>query len=74
MNSDAVQSIVQMEPRILQQLVTEVKETVATGIEYPKKRVSKNSFGIVDLWNIRKNGRHAGGGFRKPAITTGLSY
>lgn len=72
MKSDAVQSIVQMEPRILQQLVTEVKETVATGIDYPKMK--KRSFGVVNLWNIRRNGRHAGGGFRKPAITTGLSY
>ena len=72
MNSDAVQSIVQMEPRILQQLVTEVKETVATGIDYPK--APKSTFGIVSLWNIRKSSRHAGGGFRKPSITTGLSY
>jgi hypothetical protein len=72
MKSDAVQSIVQMEPRILKQLVTEVKETVATGIGYPK--TNKSSFGIVDMWNIRKNGRHAGGGRRKTTITTGLGY
>ena len=72
MKSDAVQSIVQMEPRILRQLVTEVKETVATGIEYPK--ANKSSFSIVDMWNIRKNGRHAGRGRRKTTIITGLSY
>jgi len=72
MKSDAVQSIVQMEPRILRQLVTEVRETVATGIEFPK--TNKSSFGIVDMWNIRKNGRHAGRGRRKTTIITGLSY
>ena len=72
MKSDAVQSIVQMEPSILKQLVTEVKETVATGIEYPK--TNKSSFGIVDMWNVRRNGRHTSGGRRKATIITGLSY
>ena len=72
MKSDAVQSIVQMEPRILKQLVAEVKETVATGIEYPK--TNKPSFGIVDMWNVRKNSLRSGRGRRKATIITGISY
>jgi hypothetical protein len=72
MKSDAVQSIVQMEPRILKQLVTEVRETVAAGIDFPK--TNKNSFGIVDMWNVRKTGRNSGRNRRKPTIITGLSY
>ena len=72
MNSDAVQSIVQMEPRILKQLVTEVKETVATGVEYPK--ANKSPFGLVDMWNVRKNSLRSGRGRRKATIITGISY
>ena len=55
MNSYVMPSRVQMEPEVLKHLVREVKETVATGINVPKK--SKRSFGIVDMWNIQKNRR-----------------
>ncbi|HVU54884.1 MAG TPA: hypothetical protein VHD83_07505 [Puia sp.] len=63
---------VQMEPAILKQLVTEVKETVATGVAATKE--AKSSFGLVDMWNIRKHGRYAGKPRQKGTITTGISY
>jgi hypothetical protein len=55
MKSDVMPSIVQMGTEELQQLTAEVKETVATGIQLPKAK--KKSFGIVDMWNIRRNAR-----------------
>ena len=57
MNSDVMPSRVQMEDNLLKQLVEEVKETVATGIEMPE--TTKTSFGVVDLWNIQKSIRNA---------------
>lgn len=74
MNSDVVQSIVQMKPQILKQLVTEVKETVATGVGLHPVNESNNSFSIVNLWNIRKSGRLSGSHRRKPRIVTGFGY
>lgn len=73
MNSDLVHSIVQMEPNILKRLVTEVHETVATDVAFPK--VKKNSFGVVSLWNIRRNSRYAAHARnKKPRIVTGIGY
>lgn len=73
MNSDLVQSIVQMEPSILKRLVTEVHETVATDVAFPKAK--KNSFGVVGLWNIRRNSRYAAHARnKKPRIVTGIGY
>lgn len=63
MVSDLMQSIVQIEAEILNDLVTEVKETLATDIKKTKK--PERSFGIVDLWNIRRNAKTAGSYFRK---------
>jgi hypothetical protein len=63
MKSDVMPSIVQIEAEILKGLVTEVKETLATQNTKPKK--PPRSFGIVDLWNIRRNARTAGSYFRK---------
>jgi hypothetical protein len=63
MNSNVMPSIVQMERKVLNKLVTEVKETLATDIEFPK--VKKSSFGIVDLWNIQRNMKSANRPFRK---------
>lgn len=51
MKSNVMPSIVRMEREILEQLVREVKETVATGIEMSGK---ERSFGAVDLWNLRR--------------------
>ena len=53
-------SIVQIEANELKQLVTEVRETVATGIVNVKHvTVRTTSFGIVDLWNIRRGAKSA---------------
>lgn len=59
MKTNVMPSIVQMEANELKNLLTEVKETVATGI-VPVKRVKcTNNFGIVDLWNIQRQAKVA---------------
>jgi hypothetical protein len=55
MKNDVMPSIVQMETETLRNLVREVKETVATDVVLLKAKQSRTSFGIVDLWNIRRN-------------------
>jgi hypothetical protein len=73
MKSDLVHSRVQMEADILKCLVTEVPETVATDVQLPKEK--KNSFGVVSLWNIRRNSRYAAHARnKKPRIVTGIGY
>jgi hypothetical protein len=73
MKSDLMHSRVQMEPSILQRLVTEVPETVAMNVQLPKEK--KNSFGVVSLWNIRRNSRYAAHARnKKPRIVTGIGY
>lgn len=62
MKIDARPSIVQMEPGILNNLVREVKETLATDIHLPE--VKKRSFTAADLWNIRRNTKTAQNRFR----------
>ncbi len=59
MNNHVMPSRVQMEPNVLQQLVAEVKETVATGINV-NETGKPSSFKAIDLWNIQRRGRHAG--------------
>lgn len=54
MKSDLMPSIV--DKSILNGLV-EIKETVATGIQLSKK--TRRSFGVIDLWNIRRNAKSA---------------
>lgn len=51
----------QLEKDVLERLCAEVKETVATGLVYPETKVKSNSFGIVDLWGMRRNIRTASG-------------
>ena len=63
MKSDVMPSIVQMEYGVLQNLLTEVKETVAKDIKMPEP-VTKPSFGVVDLWKIRRNAKSAIGMFK----------
>ncbi|MBK5270827.1 MAG: hypothetical protein JJE22_07420 [Bacteroidia bacterium] len=53
-------SVVQMEAGDLQQLTTVVKETIDSNFELPKEKRNNRTFGIVDLWNIRRNTRYAG--------------
>lgn len=54
MKSNVMPSIVQMEANELKQLVSEVRETVATGIVVTNVKKAAPSFGVVDLWNIRR--------------------
>ena len=62
MKIDASPSIVQMEPGELNNLVKEVKETLATDIHLPEAKQSV--FTLADLWNIRRNARTAQSSFR----------
>ena len=59
MKTNVMPSIVQMEANELKNLLTEVKETVATGIVPVKRVKSTNNFGIVDLWNIQRQAKVA---------------
>ena len=56
MKNDVMPSIVQMEYGVLNELLTEVKETLATDVEMPE---IKPSFSVVDLWKIRRNVKSA---------------
>ena len=49
-------SIVQMDTETLKRLTTEVKETLATGIDMPAQ---KKRFTVVDLWKIHQAKRTA---------------
>ena len=62
MKLDVKPSFVKMEKETLEQLVTEVKETIAV-IDLNKN--GKRSFGLIDLWNIRRNGKSASGMMRR---------
>ncbi len=63
MKNDVMPSIVQMERKVLEKLVTEVKETLVTDTQLSAK--NGNSFGLVDLWNIQKNMKSANGPFKR---------
>ena len=63
MKIDFKPSIVQMEPEVLNNLVREVKETLATDINMPG--VKKRLFTAADLWNIRRNVRTAQSRFNR---------
>jgi hypothetical protein len=58
MKSDVMQSVVRMEQEVLDRLVAEVKETIATDVCVD--RSAKRSFGAVDLWNIERKRKYAG--------------
>lgn len=73
MNSNVMPSRVRMEPALLQQLVAEVKETVATGVEMPQS--AKPSFRAIDFWNIRRNGRFVNSGTsRKKSASLSVTH
>ena len=60
MKSNVMPSIVQIEANELKQLVSEVKETVATGsIRVKNVKQGLKVFGAVDLWNIRRGAKIA---------------
>lgn len=58
-------SVVQMDTETLKRLTTEVKETLATGIEVPAK---KRRFTAVNLWKIHQAKRQPARITRKWAI------
>ena len=59
MTSKVVPSIIQMEEESLKQLVTEVKETIATDINQQKSDAKPKAFNNVDMWNTQRNIRTA---------------
>ena len=74
MKSDLAHSRVQLERDILDRLVTEVKETVATDVQLPKVKKTAG-LSVLKLWNIRRNGRYATVyGNRPPRIVNGFGY
>lgn len=61
MKGKVMSLMVKMEPELLKDLVTEVKETIATDIQMSE---ASNRFTIVDMWNIRRNSVSAKSRFR----------
>lgn len=59
MTSNVMPSIVQIEEESLKQLVTEVKETLATDINLQPASEKNKKFGIVDMWNCQRRMRTA---------------
>ena len=57
MKSDVMPSIIQMEYGDLQDLLQEVKETVATDLHVANEK--EHMFSAADLWNIQKKKRAA---------------
>lgn len=58
-NSNVMTSIVQIEGEELRQLVTEVKETLATNLQVVVKANQTKKFTAVDLWKCRNRMRTA---------------
>lgn len=54
MTSNSMPSIIQLEEESLQQLVTEVKETIATDINF-QSEIKDKKFGVTDMWNSQRN-------------------
>lgn len=57
MKTDVMPSKVQMEYGLLKNLLTEVKETLATDIKLAQP--ARRRFGTTDLWQIRRNSKTA---------------
>ena len=57
MNSNAMPAIVQLDTDNLKKLTTEVKETVASAELGVNNAQTRKTFGITDLWAIRKNAK-----------------
>jgi len=73
MNSGIMPSRVQMEPILLQQLVAEVKETIATGVNGPATP-KPSCFKAINLWNIQRRGRYANYGTKRKYATLSLTH
>jgi len=63
MKDDVMPSVVQMEYGQLQDLLKEVKETVARDIKLSEPK-RKTSFSVVDMWKIRRNAKSASAMFK----------
>lgn len=59
MKNDTMPAIVRLEANDWANLLTEVKETLATDIEMNTVASRKQSFGVADLWNIRRKSKSA---------------
>jgi hypothetical protein len=66
-------SRVQLEKDILERLVSEVHETVATDAQFAKAKKT-SSFGALNLWNLRRNTRSARQAIKQPRIVTGFGF
>jgi hypothetical protein len=60
MKGKTLPAIVRLEDNVLQQLTTEVIETIAAKNE-ENNNTSNNNFGVVDLWNRQRQMRSASG-------------
>lgn len=58
-NSNVMTSIVQIEKEELRQLVTEVKETLATNLQLEVKSAKTKRFTTIDLWKCQNKMRTA---------------
>jgi hypothetical protein len=58
MKNNVMPSIVRIEANTLEQLVKEVKETVATDVTTVKE-AKQPVFGAVDLWNVNRKKKTA---------------
>jgi len=56
-NENVMPSIVQLEVEVFNNLVKEVRETVATGVALPGTR--KPVFRVIDLWSIQRKMKSA---------------
>ena len=73
MNSNVMPSRVKMEPILLQQLVAEVKETIAEVNVQAKTKPA--SFKAINLWNIHRNGRFVNSGnSRRKSTSLSLTH
>ena len=59
MKTNVMPSVIQIEKESLKELVTEVKETLATDINLKPQVVKQKKFGIADMWNCQRNVRTA---------------
>ena len=59
MTSNVMPSIVRIEEDSLKQLVTEVKETLATDINLQPDSEKNKKFSVVDMWKTQRNIRTA---------------
>lgn len=73
MKSDLMHRRVQLEKDILDRLVTEVPETIATDVQFAKTKAAPK-FGVLNLWSLRRNTRSARHAIKQPRIVTGLGY